>query len=487
MWHLEPAPQRLPDLAQLLDQLSLEAAFFSKERPLTIARAPGRLDLMGGIADYSGSLVLELPIGLAAVAAVQADDAPVITIRSQQASGLESQAEVQIALADLAPAGLPLSYPQARTLLHTDPRTHWAAYIAGVPLVLAHECGIALRGLRILISSSVPAGKGVSSSAAIEVATMRAVAEALGVVLDGRRLAILCQMVENLVVGAPCGVMDQMTAACGEADALLALRCQPAELEPAVSIPAALEVWGIDSGIRHAVSGADYGSVRIGAFMGYRMIAELLGLTATPAGPDRVAIDDPQFGGYLANVTPSRWLHEFRDRLPDQISGAQFLARYGGTTDPITRIDRSRTYAVRMPTEHPIHEHHRVTTYRALLHYLTFEQQRATIAASAQLLGELMYQSHASYSACGLGSDGTDLLVQLVRTAGPESGLYGAKITGGGSGGTVAILADRGSEAMIQRIASQYQQLCGRVPLVIGGSSPGAMAGGVFQAKWKIA
>ena len=55
-------------------------------------------------------------------------------------------------------------------------------------------------------------------------------------------------------------------------------------------------------------------------------------------------------------------------------------------------------------------------------------------------MGELMFASHASYSACGLGSDGTDLLVELVRQVGRAGGLFGAKITGGGSGGTVAIL-----------------------------------------------
>ena len=60
-----------------------------------------------------------------------------------------------------------------------------------------------------------------------------------------------------------------------------------------------------------------------------------------------------------------------------------------------------------------------------------------------------MYESHASYSACGLGSDGTDRLVQLVREAGPAAGLYGAKITGGGSGGTVAVLAAPGRRAAI--------------------------------------
>ena len=69
-----------------------------------------------------------------------------------------------------------------------------------------------------------------------------------------------------------------------------------------------------------------------------------------------------------------------------------------------------------------------------------------------------MYQSHASYSACGLGSEGTDLLVDLVRKAGSSSGLYGAKITGGGSGGTVAVLGRRDSESKVLEIACEYER-----------------------------
>ena len=64
-------------------------------------------------------------------------------------------------------------------------------------------------------------------------------------------------------------------------------------------------------------------------------------------------------------------------------------------------------------------------------------------------MGQMMAASHASYSACGLASEGTDLLVELVREAGPASGLYGAKITGGGSGGTVAILGRAGADAAV--------------------------------------
>lgn len=126
----------------------------------------------------------------------------------------------------------------------------WVAYIIGALVVLQAEFGIDLQrhGLSLLVSSAVPEGKGVSSSAAVEVATMAAVAAAYGIELDGRRMALLCQTVENLVVGAPCGVMDQMTSVLGEQGRLLALRCQPAEVEGQVSLPDHLRVWGIDSG-----------------------------------------------------------------------------------------------------------------------------------------------------------------------------------------------------------------------------------------------
>jgi L-arabinokinase len=95
-----------------------------------------------------------------------------------------------------------------------------------------------------------------------------------------------------------------------------------------------------------------------------------------------------------------------------------------------------------------------------------------------ELLGELMYQSHASYSACRLGSAGTDRLVELVREAGPGQGLYGAKITGGGSGGTVAVLGRRNAADSIARVADQYAQETGRLPFIFSGSSSGSAAFG---------
>jgi L-arabinokinase len=473
MWRFEHLSQALPDAERFLAVLNAQADFFDAGAPLYVGRAPGRLDLMGGIADYSGSLVLELPLAMATWVAIQSMDEPQVTLYSTSIEAGSGESLVSLPLAALQLDSDAQDYSAIHAQLTADPERAWIAYVLGVLALLQRERGLVLdKGLRLFVHSAVPAGKGVSSSAALEVATMQAVNTLFNLQIGGREMAILCQRVENLIVGAPCGVMDQMTAACGVQDTLLALLCQPAELQENVVLPSEVEVWGIDSGIRHAVTGADYGSVRVGAFMGYRIIADLAGLTAQQLDERRVSINDPLWHGYLANITPSLWEQFYRERLPERLDGAAFLERYGGSTDDVTRIDPQRSYAVRQPTAHPIYEHHRVQLFRSLL------AQRSVSEEQLILLGELMYQSHASYSACGLGSSGTDRLVELVRTAGPAVHLYGAKITGGGSGGTVAILARRGADEQIEQIARLYSQETGLPVEVIHGSSPGAISCG---------
>jgi L-arabinokinase len=441
-----------------------------------VARAPGRLDVMGGIADYSGSLVLQLPLREATFAAVQRDPQPRLRVVSLGAGGAPARV-FEAALAAFERDGQPIGYAEARALFERDPATSWAAYVAGAFLALARERGVPLRqGARILVASEVPSGRGVSSSAALEVAAMTAVAAAFDVRLQPREVALLCQVVENRVVGAPCGIMDQMAAVFGQPDRLMALLCQPAELREPVALPEDVALFGIDSGISHAVSGADYVSVRVGAFMGYRILAELAGLAVRAVAPgEPLEVDDPEWGGYLANLTPSSF-HRYAGEIPLRLRGSEFLDRFGGTTDAVTRVDPEREYAVRVPAAHPVHEGFRVAAFAELL-------AGPPSAARLRLLGELMRQSHCSYSDCGLGSAGTDRLVELVRAAGAQQDLYGAKITGGGSGGTIAVLGRRGprAEAAIAAIAATYADETGRPPKVFSGSSPGAAEFGCLR------
>lgn len=161
------------------------------------------------------------------------------------------------------------------------------------------------------------------------------------------------------------------------------------------------------------------------------------------------------------------------------------MEKYLDHDDSVTTIDKERNYAVRAPTRHPIYENFRVKAFKALLSAAPSNYQLSA-------LGELMYQCHFSYSACGLGSNGTDRLVNLVqemqhsKSSESEGGaLFGAKITGGGSGGTVCVIGRnclRSNEQLIE-IQQRYKAATGFLPYVFEGSSPGAAKFGHLQLR----
>ncbi len=443
--------------------------FFSAGRDVFVTRAPGRLDVMGGVADYSGALVLEMPLAVATHVALQREAGQTLKVISLHVDANDAPRLFEMSLCDFLQAGEPIEYATARDRFRHQ-RQPWAAYIAGAFLVLMRERGEVFKeGARILVSSDVPEGKGVSSSAALEVAVMRAIVAAYELHISARELALLCQRVENLVAGAPCGVMDQMTSACGEAGQLLALLCQPCELKGTISLPAELAVWGIDSGARHTIGGAAYDTVRTAAFMGYRIIADIAGLSVQETEAEGIVrIEDNFWRGYLANITPEEFAHSFARHVPHHITGAEFKRRYKGITDTATQIKPEWNYPVLAATRHPIYEHARVCQFAE-----TLENWRTS--DDAGLLGGLMYESHESYSACGLGAEGTDALVALVREVGTQGELYGAKITGGGSGGTVAVLGRRDAGESVSCVAAEYARRTGQPrAVVMSGSSPGA-------------
>ncbi|KQK17416.1 hypothetical protein BRADI_1g34327v3 [Brachypodium distachyon] len=486
------------------------SVLFDWEREIYVARAPGRLDVMGGIADYSGSLVLQMPLREACHVAVQrnhpskqklwkhaqarqlenAGVVPVVQIVSFGSELSNRAPTFDMDLSDFMDGDKPISYEKAREFFSQDPSQKWAAYVSGTILVLMTELDVQFTdSLSILVSSAVPEGKGVSSSASVEVATMSAIAAAYGLNITPRDLALLCQKVENHVVGAPCGVMDQMTSACGEANKLLAMVCQPAEVKELVTIPTHMRFWGLDSGIQHSVGGGDYGSVRVGTFMGGKMIkcaaSNLVLISTTSNAPAQS--DDYKENGmdllkseaaieYLCNLPPHRYEAVYSKDIPEIITGDAFLEKYGDHNDMVTVIDPKRSYSVKAPTRHPIYENFRVETFKALITAANTDEQLSA-------LGELMYQCHYSYNACGLGSDGTDRLVNLVQEMQhqkmPEKGspsLFGAKITGGGSGGSVCVIGKNCLESTkeIAEIQQRYKAATGYLPILFDGSSPGA-------------
>ena len=405
------------------------SAFFAAGCRVAVARAPGRLDLLGGIADYSGGLVLELPLRAAAfVAAQRTEDGRVVAVSGGRRVSVAAEAIAHASLDELAAS--------------FTGRDAWASYVLGPLALLVRAHDVPLGGLRLLVSSTIPEGKGLGSSAAVEIAVLQASTAALGSRSDPRDLALLGQQAEQIFAGAPCGAMDQMAVMHGESDRLLALLCRPAEIVASVPLPVVLSAWAIDSGLPHAVSGAAYRRVRCAAFMGRALL---------DCEVDYLAELE------LSDVDPRR--------LPERMLGADFLRLREGIIDPVSAVEAAVEYPVRAATLFPIEEHARARELLALL-------DDGSDDALARI-GELMYESHAGYSRCGLGVPRTDEIVDAVRAAGSEHGLVGARISGGGSGGAVVVL---GRPEALPRARAIAESLGAGL---VGGSSPGAARFGV--------
>ncbi len=465
---------QLTDVDVFCAHLNSEAsAFFNTDESIMISRAPGRLDVMGGIGDYSGCLVLEMPLANATLCAAQARTDDRIVLCSVDPGQAHSSMQIEYALNELQSGAL-ASIDQARSYFESKPDEQWAAYIVGVLIVLKEKCGLEInQGITFYVNSQVPLGKGVSSSAALEVACMQAACAVYGKSLDPIQLAVHCQQVENLVVGAPCGLMDQMASSTGQSHHLMRMHCQPADVQGHIPIPEHLGVWGIDSGIRHAVGGSDYGSVRVAAFMAYRILADQLGFDVE-RNDEGLSIADNKWNNYLANVSLDDWQNNYAEQIPEQISGAEFIERYQNTHDSVTSIDSEAIYYPRRCAWYPVGEQDRVERFVELLEQVPSEDKNIR-------LGEIMFASHDAYSAIGLGSDGTDHLVKLVKEIGPQGGLYGAKISGGGSGGTVAILGRHDAQSAVEEVMRRYAAESGREPELFSSSSPGAGAFGTIK------
>ncbi|MGB4769868.1 MAG: hypothetical protein WBP58_00310 [Chitinophagaceae bacterium] len=427
-------------------KLEFIQAYYALEPSIGIA--PGRLDVMGGIADYSGSLLLQMPIAEETTVSLIPGTDGVFTVTTD---ALVADQRFSIYLDQLKSLTLHELGERVKQL----PGGDWAVYILGCFFVLEQAIGLQWEGATVSVESSVPAGKGVSSSAAIEVATMHAIQRAYGLSIPPLQLAILSQQVENQVVGAACGLMDQLSVNFGKKDHLLPLVCQPSTVFDPIPIPDRIRFVGLDSGVRHAVSSASYSDVRAAAFMGYVMAMKERGI-------------DPMqspYQGYLANIPLETFQTSFLHLVPEQISGDAFLDRYHHHMDMATTVIPDRVYYPRAAALHPVQENHRIKKFLDILKN----------GDDPEEAGRLMLASHEGYQAVGLGETVTDRIVELVRARGLGHGIAGARISGGGSGGTVTMMltSEEGYAAM-QGIRLQIETETGKSLKVFEGSSDGA-------------
>jgi galactokinase len=465
-------PFEISEFEQLLRKPNSDAsglASFFASGEIRVTRVPARLDVMGGIADYSGANVCEAVLGRGVLIALQSRTDRTLRIRTVQAGMKALPIETRVPL-DYFKSGDGLAgYGDIRAFCHANPLANWAAYIVGSIFTLLKEEEVKLPyGFNLLLLSAVPMNVGIGSSAAVEIGTVSCLNSYLGLNLSPSRIARLGQIAENHVVGAPCGIMDQIAITSGREGCLTHILCRPGEVKGEVPIPPGTGFVGINSMVRHSVAGSPYSDTRIGAFMGKKIINDIRARTG------RAPVD------YLTELSTED-LQQYASEIPENLLGSAFLAKHTTHDDPVTKISPDATYRVAGPTRHPVEENERVLKFMDSLRAAKNGDEAALVTA-----GECMYGAHQSYqNNCHLSTEEVDFLVDAIRRRGVKSGLYGAKITGGGTGGTVAVFGKiEALKKHIPEIAIECSRRIGVMPDIFEGTSPGATEFGARNYKF---
>ena len=351
-----------------------------------IFRAPGRVNLIGEHTDYNDGFVMPAAVGFSTFVAIAVRPDRGLVIRSEQFPG-----NFEFDLDHLPPQ-----------------RTRgWCDYVLGVATVLRQE-GHHLVGANMLIHGEVPIGAGLSSSAAIEVASALALLSLTETRLPLPEIAKLCRQAENNFVGARVGIMDQFVSCMGKAGHAILLDCR--SLEPKfVPIPASLRLVVCNTMVKHDLATGAYNTRRAECEEGVR---------------------------YFAKHNPKiRALRDVSPELLDQ-------------------------YARDLPTTiwkrccHVVRENQR-----------TMEAARALADNDLDRVRELMRESHRSLR--DLYEVSCRELDIMVEAAEGLPGFCGGRMTGGGFGGcTVNLVCQENASEFAARVAERYQQAAGITPQI---------------------
>jgi len=365
-----------------LDHHRLVAEFSARfgRPPRWVVRAPGRVNLIGEHTDYNDGFVLPLAIDRAVWIALEPRDDRRVEVES-----LDFASRASFDLDHL-----------------TKDNGDWGEYLKGTAWSL-QEAGFTLSGWQGVVAGDVPVGAGLSSSAALELATARALAAAGSLPWDPAAMARLAQRAENQWVGVNCGIMDQLISAAGREHCALLIDCRSLECTP-VEFPPGVAVAVLDTSTRRGLVDSEYNQRR------------------------RQCEEAARFFGVSA----------LRD-----VDLATFQRRCGDLDD-----------ATRRRARHVITENAR-----------TREAADAMRRGDLATLGRLLAASHASLRDDFEVSN--TALDAMVRAATGHPACHGARMTGAGFGGcAVAVIDAAVAQSFVETVAADYQEATGLVPAV---------------------
>jgi galactokinase len=366
--------------------LSRETSEFFDQRfgqaPSCVATAPGRVNLIGEHTDYNDGFVFPAAINrITAVAASPRADRNLL-IHAQNLN-----ATMMVSLEDLTPRS----------------NGAWSNYIAGVAHFLRQR-GEAIAGANILVNSTVPRGSGLSSSAALEVASAHIFMTLNAVRIPELEVVLLCQKAENDFVGVKCGIMDQFISALGRKGHAMRIDCRSLEFEH-VPFPAGVQLIVCDTRVRRALASSEYNRRREECTAGAQALSRYL-----PA------------------------LRNLRDVGPEQLE----------------TFEQHLEPTIRRRCRHVVRENARV-----------LESVRALNNNDLSRFGALMYESHASLrDDYEVSCRELDAVVEICASS---KGVFGARMTGGGFGGSaICLVRDDCVGDVTDRLSTLYLEKTGR-------------------------
>ncbi len=354
--------------------------------PTVIATAPGRINLIGEHTDYNNGFVFPIAINrnVVIVASPRSDKK-----LSLHAHNLNSDVEISL-----------------DALEHSTQKA-WSNYSKGVAFQIL-ESGRALRGANLLISSDIPSGAGLSSSAALEMATAFALIQLNDLHLDPLDIIHICHNAEFEFVGVHCGIMDQFVSCMGKKGHALFLDCESLAYEQIPTV-GRCQLVVCDTGIRRNLATSEYNIRRQQCSEGAQQLSYVLPSVKT-----------------LRDVT-IRQFEEHKRKLGD---------------------------VIRKRCRHVIYENERV-----------LQSVNALKAKDLSELGKLMYQSHMSLkNDFEVSCPELDALVDICAEV---EGVYGARMTGAGFGGsTICLVENDQAAAVVERLRIEYPRATGRKPSI---------------------
>ncbi len=372
----------MSDFNELVESTRTEFVKRFGVAPVWYAAAPGRVNLIGEHTDYNDGLVLPIAIERCTVIAAAPSEGRRATLFS---CNTKSSAEVLVE-GEITPSE----------------KVGWPSYVQGT-IACSREGGVQVDPFLAVINSNIPLGGGLSSSAALEVATATLLEQMAAVRLDPIKKALICQKAEHLFAKMPCGIMDQMISVLGQEGHAMLLDCRTKTPKMIPMSNPAVSVMIVNSNVKHKLTGSEYPTRRNQC----EKAAQMLGVSF------------------------------LRDATLESLRAAKAkLTREFGSDVPFRRA------------RHVITENLRAAN-----------MAEALAKSDWKTCGKLMYASHDSLrDDFEVSCKELDLLVEVARQIGPEGGMIGSRMTGGGFGGcTVSLVKTDKIDTITQAIRKGYK------------------------------